>query len=75
MFIYGNIEQGNHAQHQGRLRRVEREQLIRQVEIANGIPGLWQWTGGVVLNVMHKIMPASHKQQASSPPRLTEKIA
>ena len=75
MFIYGNIEQVNHEQHQDRLRRADREHLIKQFEVANCTPGLWQWAGDVVLNLIHRVRPASDNQQTSPPPRLTEKIA
>ena len=75
MFIYGNIEQVNHEQHKDRLRRAEREQLIRQVEVANSAPGLWRQAGSVVLNVIHRIKPSGDNQQTGAPPRLTEKIA
>lgn len=75
MFICETIEQVNHEQYHDRLRRLEREQRIRQVEVAKGMPGLWQWADGVVLSVIHRIKSVGDSKQAGPPSHLTGKTA
>jgi hypothetical protein len=63
MFIYGNIEELNHEQHNDHLRRIEYARLVREVEGADTVPGFCMRFYHTVQNRVRSIQAAAKTVQ------------
>jgi hypothetical protein len=68
MYFYGNIEVLNREQHKDRLRRIEHNRLVREVEVTNTVPGFWMGVYRAVKNGINGI------QLVTKSVRLPERI-
>ena len=69
MFLYGNIEEINREQQNDRLRRVERDRLVREVEPANTRPGFWIRFHRTIHSAIKKMHPVAESAARSPDPR------